>query len=235
MPGENHQPYFNLMDAFKEPGCPICSLVQENIHKFMDILLYEQVNDPGVRNEIRISLGFCSLHAWQLQKLGDPFGSAIIYEDLMKNLVDRMDRMVISEKSVKNLFAEILKIKNKGDGRKKAICPICKSGKGAETRYVSTFIESFNEPDFFSAYSKSFGLCFPHIVEIFNICRQNEILREILNIESAKMKDLIGELKEIQRKNDYRFSQEGFGKEGNAWIRAIEKMTGKEGVTRDRY
>jgi hypothetical protein len=35
---------------------------------------------------------------------------------------------------------------------------------------------------------------------------------------------------EFHRKHDYRFSKEKFGKEGDSWIRAIEKMIGKEGV-----
>ena len=42
---------------------------------------------------------------------------------------------------------------------------------------------------------------------------------------------MVGELEEIQRKHDYRFSNEDFGKEGDAWIRSIEKMVGKEGVS----
>jgi len=227
---DKHMTYFNLMDALKEAGCPICFLLKKSTHKLMDDFLYEQVNDPGVRSEIRESLGFCSLHAWQLQKFGDPFGSAIIYDDLIQMVVDRIERMAISEKGIKEFSAEILKTNNKSYYRKKAVCPICKSRAETETRYVSAFVESFNEPEFLLAYRNSFGLCLPHIREISNNCKQKKILEELLNIELAKMKELISELKEIQRKHDYRFSHEGFGKEGNAWIRAIEKMVGKEGV-----
>jgi hypothetical protein len=32
------------------------------------------------------------------------------------------------------------------------------------------------------------------------------------------------------RKHDYRFSKEKFGKEGDSWIRIIEKFIGKEGI-----
>lgn len=225
-----HMSYFNLLDALKEDGCCICRLLKKTIHKLMDDFLYEQVNDSGARNEIRESLGFCSLHAWQLQKFGDPFGSAIIYDDLMQMVADRIERMAISEKRIKDFSAEVLKIDNKSYPRKKAICPVCKSRTEAEARYVSTFIESFNEPEFLSCYKSSFGLCLPHLQTVINTCRQKKIIREVLNIELAKMKELISELKEIQRKHDYRFSHEGFGKEGDAWIRAIEKMVGKEGI-----
>ena len=89
---------------------------------------------------------------------------------------------------------------------------------------------SFYEPEFHSSYKSSFGLCLPHLIEVTGNCKEKKIINSFLNIESEKMKDLIGELKEIQRKHDYRFSHENFGKEGDAWIRAIEKMVGKEGV-----
>jgi hypothetical protein len=79
---EKHQTYFNLLEAFKE-RCPICFIVRKTIHKAMDDFLYESVNDSGVRDKIRISSGFCNRHSWQLQKLGDGFGQAIIYNDLM--------------------------------------------------------------------------------------------------------------------------------------------------------
>lgn len=228
---DKHLLYFNLLDALKEEGCAICHLLKGAVHKLMDDLLYEQVNDPGVRSKIRESLGFCSLHAWQLKKFGDPLGAAIIYNDLLQMVVADIERRAMSEKRrAKILGKKILTIVNKVDGRKNVTCPICKLREEAETRYVSTFIESVTESDFLSSYKNSFGLCLPHLGKVINSCRQKETIRSILNIESAKMKELICELKEIQRKHDYLFSHEGFGKERDAWIRAIEKVVGKEGV-----
>jgi len=51
-----HTTYFNLLDAFKESGCAICTLIKKSIHKSMDDFLYEQVNDLGVRKDIKESL-----------------------------------------------------------------------------------------------------------------------------------------------------------------------------------
>ncbi len=223
--------YFNLLDALKETGCPLCFLVKRNIHKAMDDFLYEQVNDSGVRKEIRESLGFCSLHAWQLQKLGDGFGSSIIYEDLIGQVVTQIEKALPEKKRIKIIPIEILKGKKRVCSRKrKTACPMCRSRREVEKRYIFIFIEEFYEPEVHCAYKNSFGLCLPHLREVVNNCKQKKLVSLLLNIESAKMKELMRELKEIQRKHDYRFSHEGFGKEGNAWIRAIEKMVGKEGV-----
>lgn len=35
----------------------------------------------------------------------------------------------------------------------------------------------------------------------------------------------------VQRKNDYQFREEGFGKEASAWSRAVLMLVGKEGVS----
>lgn len=39
---------------------------------------------------------------------------------------------------------------------------------------------------------------------------------------------LDAELVELIRKYDYRFTAEGFGEEGNAWKRAIPKVSGEQ-------
>ena len=41
-----HTAYFNLVDAFRKEGCPICYLIKKSVHQSMDTFLYENVNDP---------------------------------------------------------------------------------------------------------------------------------------------------------------------------------------------
>jgi hypothetical protein len=190
----------------------------------MDDFLYESVNDPGLRQEIKASQGFCNRHAWQLQKFGDGFGQAIVYSDLMNIPLKRLEE-IDESLSIK----EVLKKISPGTG-KKQICMFCKQERDAEERYISVFWESFNDPEFSVTYKSSFGLCLPHIVVALKKCRNKEFVKEFIGIEVSNLSSLIGELKEFSRKHDYRFSSEKFGKEGNSWIRVIEKFTGKEGV-----
>lgn len=88
--GAKHTTYFNLLEALRE-GCPVCFLVKKAKHKFMDDFLYESVNDPGIRQEIKASQEFCNRHAWQLQKFGDGFGQAIVYSDLMNIVLKQLN------------------------------------------------------------------------------------------------------------------------------------------------
>jgi len=206
---ERHLAYFNLLDAFKE-GCPLCYLVQKTASRYVDNLLYEQVNDPQTRQKIRKAKGFCNKHAWQIQKTGEALGISIIYEDLLKL-------------STAELHGERKKDKT-------IICLICHEERMTEKRNISILIENIQDHDLIETYESSFGLCLPHLSMVFENKRDNQAIKKIKNIELKKIDHLIEELEKLQQKYDYRFSKEVMGKEGTAWIRAIEKLNGKEGV-----
>jgi len=49
---------------------------------------------------------------------------------------------------------------------------------------------------------------------------------KLIAIHREKLEALHTELAELIRKNDYRFMKEGFGKEGDSWLRAVAMMVG---------
>lgn len=56
--------YFDLLDAFQKPGCPVCHQIVERSRHGLGSLFYEQVTDVGTRQRLRASQGFCAWHAW---------------------------------------------------------------------------------------------------------------------------------------------------------------------------
>jgi len=222
---DKHTPYFNFLDALKEQGCAVCFLIRKNTQKFMDDFLYESVNDPGLRKEIKESAGFCSRHAWQIQKFGDGFGLGIIYEYLIQLVLEKLKAVDGSAASIKALLKELNK-----DEKAKNSCIFCKQERDVEGRYIAIFLENSDDPETKFAYKNSSGLCLFHLNLAIKKCKNKKFVTEIINIEAAKFVSLIAEVKEFHRKHDYRFSKEKIGKEGDSWIRAIEKMIGKEGV-----
>src|SRR3972149_3490349 len=79
--------YFDVIDACARPGCPFCRLSEETVNRYLGAILYENVNDPGTRDQLRSSLGYCNEHAWRLTATsGSALGVAIIYEDLLSHL-----------------------------------------------------------------------------------------------------------------------------------------------------
>ena len=226
---DKHLSYFNLLDALGEEGCPICSLLKKTSDKFRADFLYEQVNDPKVRQEVRASLGFCNACSWEFRNSGDAFGISIIYQDLLGLVSENIKKISEAGHSAAktlNLFLKEIQEKLKRDN-----CLVCKARLEAEKRYVSTFLKNFSEPEFYSAFKNSFGLCLPHLIAVIRDCRNEDMRNKILAIEQRKIDSLVQELSEFQRKHDYRFSEENFGSEKDSWVRAIEKMVGKENLT----
>ncbi len=80
-----HSLYFDLLDAFGEPGCAVCRLATRSAARFLDVLSYENVNDYEVREWLRQARGFCTVHAWQwADDVRDGLGTAIIYRDILR-------------------------------------------------------------------------------------------------------------------------------------------------------
>ena len=58
-----------LERACEQEGCPLCRLARAQERRWLWMLLWENVNDPGVRDRIAVSWGFCRRHAWELAYL----------------------------------------------------------------------------------------------------------------------------------------------------------------------
>ncbi|MCX7855742.1 MAG: DUF6062 family protein, partial [Anaerolineae bacterium] len=80
---ENTRALHDLREALSQPGCPVCRLVERDTGRYLDNLLWENVNDPGLRQEIRRALGFCREHTRVLvSRPGVSLGLALIARDV---------------------------------------------------------------------------------------------------------------------------------------------------------
>ena len=170
-------------------------------------------------------MGFCNRHAWQLHRMGDPLGQSIVYQDLLRSALGMLDKVGGLSESLKTL-ARCASTRKTREGD----CLMCMHEEETDERYASAFVRHFAEPDLNRHYRDSFGLCLQHLAKVIRKCGNEPIAKEIIEIESTKVAHLLGEVEEFMRKQDYRFSDEQPGKEQDAWIRAIEKIVGKEGA-----
>jgi len=170
-------------------------------------------------------VGFCNRHAWQLRKMGDPLGQSIVYQDVLRSVLSRLDELGASSRGLKSAARRGSMPKTAGGD-----CLICTHEKETDERYASAFARYLGEPDMSRHYRDSFGLCLPHLATVIRKGGDEPITKEIMKIELAKVTHLLGDLEEFIRKQDYRVSDKQPGKEQDAWIRAIEKIVGKEGV-----
>lgn len=230
-----------LMEACREPGCPICRLEQQGVERYLDNQFYENVNSPAWRDHLRASQGFCHEHAWLgvEKRLGDALGFSIIYHDLVNNLIGSLNdsssaRATRRRASVLAPIPESMRSRVEGvldvlTPRKQ--CPACEHREELRRSLLSVLVEDLPTPAMMEALQASEGLCLPHLGLAVGYVKDVAVYEMLLTIHTAKLESLRDELAEFIRKNDYQVIKEGFGSEGNAWLRAIRLVVGsrKEG------
>lgn len=150
-----HSHFYDLLDALKEPGCAICTIVSRTRWRYLDSLAYENVNDPGVRLKLREALGFCNRHAWYfVDTVREVFGAAIIYRDVLHSVL----RLAADPSRLARALVE-------PDG----VCPACIAERDSARHALHTLAEAINEPDVRAAFDASDGLCAPHLSEAMAI------------------------------------------------------------------
>jgi len=230
--------YFELQDACKEGGCPVCFLVAKISLRSLDNLMWERVNDPSTREDLVTSRGFCNWHAWMiLQVPHSQSGTAILHEHLVREQTDTLKRLRRTRHPIRpwkrlfrRLFSAVAAPTAVSWRQGKAPCPICAHVRSFEATYLWTCLEYATDLDFQRSFKGSFGLCVPHLYLAASLHPEHPNLPALFNQQLAKMEALRLDLQEFIRKQDYRFRKEPMGDEGTAWRRSIELLTGKAGV-----
>jgi len=238
-PSSKHIAYFQLLDAFKQPGCPVCTRLEQGATRSLDSLMYEQVNDPITRQRLVESHGFCNWHAWILPGIhNSALGVALIYRHLLQETLDRLQaarrdahprtrQRRVWERLTGSRRDPIQMLAWRG---RKTRCPMCGFARHAERDDLTTILEYIGEPGFAEAFSRSSGLCLPHLYLAMTIGRDHPHLRTLLAVQEARWKDLVWELEEFARKFDYRYADEAKGRETSSWHRVLEVFTGRAGL-----
>lgn len=228
---------YKLLEACREPGCPVCRLEQQSVERYLDSHFYENVNSPAWRDRLRASLGFCHEHAWLgvNQRLGDALGYAIIYHDIVNTLLNQLDDDNHPTQISRNwasllgqipekVRAMIEKMLSAFTARKR--CPVCEHREEGTRAILSVLLDELKAPEMTDALKASEGLCLPHLRLTLEHIKDLSVCEKLFTIQREKLERLRAELAEFIRKNDYQMIQEGFGKEGDAWLRAVGLITG---------
>jgi len=225
------------LEACREAGCPICRLEQKSVERYLDNQFYENVNSPKWRDRLRASHGFCHEHAWLgvNQRLGDALGYSIIYRDIVNSVLTQLNdnnspapsprrrtsllRQI--PEAARNMIAKMLTALTP-----RKHCPVCEHRDETTHSTLTVFVEELETPEMTDALQASEGLCLPHLRLTLGHVKNLSACEKLLTIHRAKLESLRAELAEFIRKNDYQAIKEGFGKEGDAWLRAIGMVAG---------
>jgi uncharacterized protein DUF6062 len=236
--------YFDLLEACAKPGCPQCRLSEKWVNSYLDAIMYESVNDPGTREQLHRSLGYCNEHAWRLPDTsgGAALGIAIIYRDLAGRILSALEkaRFVPANRLSLRQAQELLDREKPTVAMQALVrglqpheeCPACAHRDRMETIALTAMLNALAQGDerMQAALISSAGLCLPHLRRAFELARDEAAFDKLLAIGMEQVAALAAELDEFIRKSDYRFNKDGFGPEGAGWRRALAWMVGAKGV-----
>jgi len=217
--------FFDLLEACAQPGCPVCRLSLRAAQRYLDSILYEFANDPGVRDGIRQARGYCNEHAWWMAPdTVHQLGIGIIQQDIVET-VSSMIETVPNGRAARHSAQGLLKHLHPTSE-----CPVCAHRRTMEDIALSALLKYMDDPDLAAALENSSGLCLVHFSSALELVREADALKRLVDLQRRTLTALRDELAEFIRKNDYRFRDEGFGKEGDSWRRAIGIVSGEHGV-----
>jgi len=201
---EKHMVFHALKDALSRGDCPICFLAEGSVAREIDGLFHEKVNDAGVATELKRSGGFCEKHSEQILKTNETLGIAIIYKRLLDVFIGLLQKVNVIPKLT--------------------ACPLCETYSESGTRYLDALLDHWDELK--ESLIATSILCINHTQNALAAAGKRSIIREeLLDVQINKLSKLSAELEELCRKYDYRFKDEKWGKEKDAWQRAVKLVS----------
>lgn len=219
---EKHATYQKLQETLQEPGCPICHIGEAVGRKYLDILLFESVNDPGIRKQLESSLGFCYYHSRELLTFpGKRLGAGIIEQHMLKVSLRQLQQTPVPSR--RSFFSK----RDENRKMEKAPCPACEQAEAAEGRATRDMLQHLVD-DLDQPLTEAGGLCLNHIQQALSVCENKETHAALIRLHEPLWQEQIALLDEFIRKHDHRFRHEGITQtEGNAVVRSIEIITGE--------
>ena len=81
--------FYDLLNACTQTGCPVYRIGAHSVKCYLESLFYEYINNPGARDNLLKSLGFCKEHAQLLliTRIADGMGASIIYANVIRKIL----------------------------------------------------------------------------------------------------------------------------------------------------
>lgn len=226
--------HHDLLNAFQQEGCPVCRLVLRGVSAYLSSVSNEGgLTDPDVRDRIRASHGFCNEHSHQWLREQHLLGTAILYEDVLTHLASELKGLQFQRRGLLSGF-----LGNPFGAHDRSLsaldphqeCSACRSRADLEERVVAALLAGIETAEFREAYANSGSLCLPHLRLALASARDERSFDTLIGIVLARHETLIGQLREIIRRHDYRYSAEPSGEERGAAARAVRHVVGERGL-----
>ncbi len=221
-----------LIEAMQDAGCALCLLARGKSLRYVETLLESAVIDVDQRDDWRRAGGFCEPHAAMAITVANSAGSlAILYEDVLQHELAHLAKLHPRSKKSwwrRRRHGLMQRVQHWLQMReRRSLCPVCRLWQAQEQFYMAVLLDHAQDDDVIDALTQSDGLCIPHIASLLQFDAAHIHLGVVLAAQRECLARLHGDLKEFNRKQDYRYAHESYGREGDAWQRAVACFVGR--------
>lgn len=243
----------HLIEAMKKNGCPVCRIYRQSAERALESFLWENVNEPDVRQGILDSYGFCPAHtrvmvARELFTSSLPLGTNIIYEHLGRVVAGELKTLRPNSlagaasgfgRQIRTWMKSLGLIKqDKGPLHPRGVCPACTSGQNGAMNSLHVLCEELHrhvnseENEVHRTYLASDGLCMPHLRAAVDLyaARFPTALQILLDDAVQRLESQSKHMKEYIRKANWSYRDEKVTEdEDTAWRKTLGFFTGYAG------
>jgi hypothetical protein len=207
-------------------------MVLQRVAQTIESIENELVLDPAYREQVDSAWGFCNVHARQWLESAQPLSTAIIYEAVLGRISRQLDQ--VSPGRLSRLRLPGRRSDECSALIESRVCPLCRARDDHERQIVAHLVEELKTEAARERYASSDGLCVPHLNLALCAGPAPEAFDTLRSRLADTHEQLRGQLREVIRKHDYRYRDEGDGPEWSAIDRAIRHVTGEAGIDRRR-
>lgn len=223
---DKHTPYYELLEAIRDAGCPICRLAVRSGDRFLETYSYEHVNDIEIRELVRLAKGFCHNHTWRLFHKHSPLGTALTFYDILGEAAHQIGAARERQGLLSSLAGRVRK-RLAPEGT----CLGCDAQSNAEQRHLGLLVESLrNEREAQEAYGSADGLCLHHLRAALRARPSREATDILLRVQEQRIAAVREQMSEIVRKADYRVKERVTQADIDSLPAALAQVVGQEAL-----
>jgi hypothetical protein len=173
--------YFELLDSFGSPRCPLCYLIRKNEQAMLTTLLVSR--RQGMRRRTLKTL--CVLHKARVK---ETFGDDLSFFDTLKTAIRVALREVAHPHQGPRLAWSRWFRSSRGE------CPLCRQVLSEEKALCRALIQFLDDTDFWKGLQRAPLLCLDHLEKCLAIAGKGRGFERLLDDQSAKLNELLDDL-----------------------------------------
>jgi uncharacterized protein DUF6062 len=189
-----------LADALTAAGCPLCRVRHDAARRYLDSVLWENVNDLGFRKRLAAGRGFCRAHVHELLNTertrgGGSVGSAILLAASLRVRLAEIERMPSTAGGRSRAFEQT---------RRAPQCPVCESVASSEANAASALADRSSEPSWRAALGRA-ELCLDDLLLLWSLAAERRVdgWPEIAAAQVARLRALAERLESFAHHSSY--------------------------------